>query len=520
MRSFAMLIAAACVTPAWAAPPDCTGFGGVPAEVDWDGVDGVDGCLAPGATVADTAIIGAGVKVGVATIGHAAVVGANTIVNDGALIAPLAEIGASNDLAAGMPIGRRSVIGDRNVFGPGSAVASKASVGSDNVFTGGLVVGYGAEIGSWIDVAGVTTVGNLATLGGPATGSAAVIDCAGGLRVGRMSRVAAGGTYALTATGDVRIGPGVTLGEGASLGMQVTLRRGATVGANLDAGSGVVIGRGVNVGSSVTIDPTVVIRASAKVCYGPVTEMVPRAFVDPLCLVAPTSGVTGWFRADDGVSTTGSLVDSWASVGSVTKALTGTGAARPTLIASDPNFNGRSSVDFSGASSQTLAGTGFPLGDLITETDYTVYAVFRTDTLGNSNALRPYSCQCPSIIAEEQAYFSVHVGSDALLGQAYTNAYTGAWSLGLTTSATFAYEMRTTGGTTYQHLSGQTPTTGSIQAIHTNGTSGNFNFGDIGNGNPFFDGQLAEVLFYDTSLSAADSLAVRDYLAARYAITW
>ena len=234
---------------------------------------------------------------------------------------------------------------------------------------------------------------------------------------------------------------------------------------------------------------------------------------------APAAAPTGWWRADQGVGHTSGSVDSWQSLGSVTKALSATGSARPALVAADWRFNGHPSVDFSGAS-QTLVGSSFPLGDLVTATEYDVYVVFRPEALGASNTPRPYDGPNPSLIAQVQAYFNIHLGSDAVVGQAYGSAYTGVANPGVVVGGVYGFEMRSHGGTTDQRLSGEAVVSGAIQAISAVGLAGDFNLGDSGNAAPFFEGQIAEVLFYDSDLSDADRQVVRDYLAARYGFVW
>lgn len=104
-------------------------------------------------------------------------------------------------------------------------------------------------------------------------------------------------------------------------------------------------------------------------------------------------GLTVWYRATDVVLGTGNRVAQWTDLSGNGRHLTqATETKQPLLIAADPNFNGKPSIDFDGVDDYM---TGASLAVTVGPTSTNVGVVFRADAITGTGAITaPYNNNC------------------------------------------------------------------------------------------------------------------------------
>jgi hypothetical protein len=220
----------------------------------------------------------------------------------------------------------------------------------------------------------------------------------------------------------------------------------------------------------------------------------------------PVAGHRAWYRGD------GYAAGTWTDRSGNGFNLT-TGGADPTAVAGDPNFNGLPVVDFNGTT-QHLNGT--TLSDLIANNAFTIFGVVRGESFGTSDA---------SGVAQRGVFAGTAVGSGIGVGYGLTKLE--GWNYdGAADYAGPVVSLNTVYGFDYRHDAGNIKMLLSAGLAEVTVASGNTTLTDtllVGadyEGNTFFDGQIAELIFYNTVLSAGDRQIVRDYLAQTYGFAW
>lgn len=211
------------------------------------------------------------------------------------------------------------------------------------------------------------------------------------------------------------------------------------------------------------------------------------------------TGLYLWLRADMGI-TIGTGVSAWADQsGRGNNVTQGTGSKQPTLNAADAAYAGKASLSFVAASAQCLQGTfGVSLPQ-----PYTLFIVGNVSRAG------------------AQSYFD---GSDVVLrGECYNDPGTDKFYAGTafistadvsTSPRVMTYEAN--GASSKIYVSSNTAgVTGDPGSNGLNGAS----IGAAFNGtSDALDGKVAEVVLYNSILSAAQQATVRGYLGNRYGI--
>ncbi len=201
-----------------------------------------------------------------------------------------------------------------------------------------------------------------------------------------------------------------------------------------------------------------------------------------------------WLRADAGTNTTtdGGAITSWEDQGALAHNATGTGDA--VYQSEFANFN--PAISFT--------NDDFPMQGSVTRTNGTASTIFVVGEIPTVN---------------DKAL--VEIGTGANQAYFFDERYAGATSYVLQTNVTSIWAVSDPGGLTsatiYENgLSIDTQT----KSENTNWTTGGtYYIGDDRSGNDKLTGEIAEVIYYDQQLSAADQQKVETYLALKYGIT-
>ncbi len=227
-----------------------------------------------------------------------------------------------------------------------------------------------------------------------------------------------------------------------------------------------------------------------------------------------TSALKLWFRPDNGLTVTGSSVDSWVnSAGISALDISETGAQRPTRVTGV--LNGFSEISFNG-SNRLRTGLNLTTSNFVNDqassfivarADNTTQnsSVYLTDPLeGNrfSNHL-PWS---------GTVYYDIGncCGNDARLDVGGLT--------GLTGYSIFTYDAQpTTGKQLYRNgtllLDRPSTSTYSSHATHR------FNMGGNTAGTAGFEGDVTELVIYNSRVNAAQRILIDNYLSAKYNLT-
>lgn len=211
-----------------------------------------------------------------------------------------------------------------------------------------------------------------------------------------------------------------------------------------------------------------------------------------------------WLRADLGV-VPGTGVHSWLDQsGQGNTCSQATGSKQPTLNTSDAAYNNQSTLSFASASTQFLQSGAFTTAPgtattLVIVGEMDTQQMYFFDGIGSSNR--------NAMFFDASKNFSTYQGTTTLAYAAPTPGSKHVWGVQFTgTSANAMFQD-----------SSQTPViTGSSG---TNSILGSTIGADYNTGAGFFlTGKIAEVIFYNRVLLAAELLMLFAYLGARYAI--
>lgn len=217
----------------------------------------------------------------------------------------------------------------------------------------------------------------------------------------------------------------------------------------------------------------------------------------------PIPGFKAWYRGDGYVS--GTWTDRSANGYNLTEATN-----PPAVVASDTNFNGHPVVDFDGTN-DVLSGTTF--SNLIAAGAFTIFGVIRADNFGSADTGKGTE---RGVYGGTGGFTGLALGLTQFEGHNYdgTDDYTNNPTISLSTVYGFDYRHDT--GNILLLVSGK------AEASAASGNTTDLtNALKVGVGfSEFWDGRIAELIFYNTVLSTAERQVVRDYLAKRYLITW
>lgn len=227
-----------------------------------------------------------------------------------------------------------------------------------------------------------------------------------------------------------------------------------------------------------------------------------------------TSSLKIWNRTDNGVSTTGALVDSISnSAGITTLTVSETGALRPTLVAGV--VNGYNEISFSGSNclrtGLNLTTTNFVNDQastfLVCRADNTTQTscVYTTDPLVGSTR---FTCHVPW---SGTVYYDIGVccGNDARLdvgGLTHLNNYS-YWS----------YDANPTSGKQL-YRNGSLLLNRANTTVYSSHATQRFNLGGNTSGTNGFVGDLTEMILFTTKINTAQRIIIENYLAAKYDI--
>jgi hypothetical protein len=213
----------------------------------------------------------------------------------------------------------------------------------------------------------------------------------------------------------------------------------------------------------------------------------------------PTAGLRLWLRADAGVASTGSLVDSWTDQSGAGHALTQTGSARPLLVTDD-----------SGAALLRFEGTQFLGGDAqFMLQSATIFALFRYRGASSNNYLYSFGRSGGSgsqmTLSRRSPARAYHY--DGRNQNIQGEIPTGRWVVSTQlygVPAIGSHELRIDGATQITSTS--------------SGYSADFSIARIGNwssGSYMFRGDLVQLIVYGRVLPPAEIATVEAWLAGR-----
>jgi hypothetical protein len=219
------------------------------------------------------------------------------------------------------------------------------------------------------------------------------------------------------------------------------------------------------------------------------------------------AGLKLWLRADLGVTVTGSGVSTWADqsgIGDSNRNHTqSTDAQRPTVNASDAAYNGKPTLSFAAASSQTLVSGTWSVAP--PSSDFTLVIV------GNADNAATTEIFISDDAAWEWSLFQSTTDILSWFGSAQLNATP------ITLSAKHVMVMEQNGAssgiyvdsTTVRPESVGNPGSPAVAVTRLGGQGGA----------RFLNGKIAEVILYTPRLAAPDLATLLTYIGTRYGIT-
>jgi len=214
------------------------------------------------------------------------------------------------------------------------------------------------------------------------------------------------------------------------------------------------------------------------------------------------NGLVGWWRADQGVSLDNAgNVQSWSDIsGNGNNASQGTLANRPVLVPSDPGYNGQPTVQFTKASTQSLALQKIMPSQPMTcvvvgeSTSGATQQQFFGDSVNNVTG--PYWTG---------ATWAMFAGSNVSALGPYANAN----GRSLCMAAVF----NVASSALYINNSSGSVGAGSAGATSPSGVE---SLGGTGTGTITLNGKIAEIMFFNRPLSQVELSWLFQYLASRY----
>lgn len=223
------------------------------------------------------------------------------------------------------------------------------------------------------------------------------------------------------------------------------------------------------------------------------------------------TGLTMWFRADEGVTESSNLVSIWADQsGNGNDLAQGNASSQPTLTSGEVNFN--DALYFSSDNLETISG--------FNTQDY--FVALKPEGDINNSSFNGYVLGFETGAATGFYVGDANVVGNDLFGQTLdTDGYdAAATAASISNDNVIVINVRNNAGATAQELYAN----GASFTVTENGGFANVSDGPIRIGDTFTDtrsytGYVAEVLSYDTRLADAERRDVESYLALKYGIT-
>jgi hypothetical protein len=238
-----------------------------------------------------------------------------------------------------------------------------------------------------------------------------------------------------------------------------------------------------------------------KLVAGEITSSTGKIF---LSSSIPSSNLKLWLRSDLAVTSASSAVSTWGDVSGLgNDASQSTSANQPTLVSN--SMNGNPVIRFDGTTSKMNLPASSTLG--IQSNPYEMFIVARSSYTANPEFL---------ISGGATEQFEYHLNgarfipiSSTYLDEGLTGAYTDG------NAHIFSARASATGGAV--RVDGTDGGTSSANILSSN--SGALQLGVRSDGTYYFNGDIAEVILYNTNLSTSDRSSIEHYLANRYGIT-
>jgi hypothetical protein len=227
-----------------------------------------------------------------------------------------------------------------------------------------------------------------------------------------------------------------------------------------------------------------------------------------------TSQLKLWFRPDNGISTTGTTIDSWTNSAGITALnVSEAGSERPTLVANA--LNGFAEVSFNGSNrlrtDLTLTTANFVVDQASS------FSVVRADNTTQTSSFYltdPLDANRFSNHIPWAGTVYYDIGSccagDARLEIGGLTGLTG-YSLWTYTANAAAGKTLYRNGTSLQNRAG-------INTFNTHG-SHRFNLGGNTGGTAGFEGDMTEIAIYTVRVNDAERVIIDNYLASKYNLT-
>lgn len=214
-----------------------------------------------------------------------------------------------------------------------------------------------------------------------------------------------------------------------------------------------------------------------------------------------SGGLRTWLKADEGVDTTGSVVDQWNDQGLANiNAVQTTGGAQPTWV-SGMNYN--PAVAFDGTNDQMDLGLNI---NASVSDSITVFTVYNAETAARG------------LWGNDNSGFDRYLFMNAYASGSANTAYTGGNTTGKGLLATAQYDEGQANGS-FIWVNG-------VQAANftqsgSDGGASNTSLGVVTpvSGTNFFDGNISEFIVYNKVLSPGERRKIESYLGIKYGIT-
>ncbi|MFN9502172.1 MAG: T9SS type A sorting domain-containing protein [Chryseotalea sp.] len=222
-----------------------------------------------------------------------------------------------------------------------------------------------------------------------------------------------------------------------------------------------------------------------------------------------------WLRGDAGVSTSGSLVDTWADQSGNSNNATGAGVTRPTFNGTDANFNSLPSVTFPNTAASNFFLQVADNDNLDNTNNLSVFVVSRPITTTTINGLLSKR----SAAATDQSYFFEITNALRYRATIATGATSNMVSVNATASQANVLSFIMNGSTRTGLLNGGNSATPASASSIPNATSNLFigSYDAITNNN--FEGEISEVIIFRSTLNLPQRQLIENYLSAKYNIT-
>ena len=230
--------------------------------------------------------------------------------------------------------------------------------------------------------------------------------------------------------------------------------------------------------------------------------------------VEDIAGLTLWLRADSFI---GSLAPNdnviiWQDVNGTGKFLNSLGPGQePSYITNA--INGHPAVRFNAIDSDGMQ-SGFNLASLITISEFTYFIVFNPTTISTDDA-DPINNN--ALIIDSNGNFGATLRSGAPLVQTYN--FDGARTevtKGISLAENYLFTSYHEAGNLHAQLNGDS--VADVVSGNTDNLGGLLTVGGGLASAGFYDGDIAEIIIFNNSLSSADRLTVQNYLCAKYAL--